>query len=240
MEFCGGTHLSNVAQAKFFAIVEEGSISKGIRRVVAITGDRANESLVLAKQIEAMLSHARSLHGKELEAAVTELQQTIPAAVISVATKAHLKEELKSIEKMMMAEKKEVAAKQLEEALRGVEAVVKEVKEKGEAGRVFYTVDALESANATKMMQKVRELDKEGSYFIFSVDRVNPKVAMYALVAKEKGTKTFSAKSWIAAVAAECGGKGGGNPTLAQGQSKDITNVEKAFQKAEEMLKDSM
>ena len=220
--------------------MEEGSISKGIRRVVAITGDRANESLVLAKQIEAMLSHARSLHGKELEAAVTELQQTIPAAVISVATKAHLKEELKSIEKMMMAEKKEVAAKQLEEALRGVEAVVKEVKEKGEAGRVFYTVDALESANATKMMQKVRELDKEGSYFIFSVDRVNPKVAMYALVAKEKGTKTFSAKSWIAAVAAECGGKGGGNPTLAQGQSKDITNVEKAFQKAEEMLKESM
>lgn len=208
--------------------------------MVAITGDRANESLVLAKQIEAMLSHARSLHGKELEAAVTELQQTIPAAVISVATKAHLKEELKSIEKMMMAEKKEVAAKQLEEALRGVEAVVKEVKEKGEAGRVFYTVDALESANATKMMQKVRELDKEGSYFIFSVDRVNPKVAMYALVAKEKGTKTFSAKTWIAAVAAECGGKGGGNPTLAQGQSKDITNVEKAFQKAEEMLKESM
>ena len=240
MEFCGGTHLSNVAQAKFFAIVEEGSISKGIRRVVAITGDRANESQVPAKQIEAMLSHARSLHGKELEAAVTELQQTIPAAVISVATKAHLKEELKSIEKMMMAEKKEVAAKQLEEALRGVEAVVKEVKEKGEAGRVFYTVDALESANATKMMQKVRELDKEGSYFIFSVDRVNPKVAMYALVAKEKGTKTFSAKTWIAAVAAECGGKGGGNPTLAQGQSKDITNVEKAFQKAEEMLKESM
>ena len=240
MEVCGGTHRSNVAQAKFFAIVEEGSISKGIRRVVAITGDRANESLVLAKQIEAMLSHARSLHGKELEAAVTELQQTIPAAVISVATKAHLKEELESIEKMMMAEKKEVAAKQLEEALRGVEAVVKEVKEKGEAGRVFYTVGALESANATKMMQKVRELDKEGSYFIFSVDRVNPKVAMYALVAKEKGTKTFSAKTWIAAVAAECGGKGGGNPTLAQGQSKDITNVEKAFQKAEEMLKESM
>ena len=240
MEFCGGTHLSNVAQAKFFAIVEEGSISKGIRRVVAITGDRANESLVLAKQIEAMLSHARSLHGKELEAAVTELQQTIPAAVISVATKAHRKEELKSIERMMRAETKEVAAKQLEEALRGVEAVVKEVKETGEAGRVFYTVDALESANATKMMQKVRELDKEGSYFIFSVDRVNPKVAMYALVAKEKGTKTFSAKTWIAAVAAECGGKGGGNPTLAQGQSKDITNVEKAFQKAEEMLKESM
>ena len=62
VEFCGGTLLSNLAQAKYFAIVEEGSISKGIRRIVAITGDRANESIVLANQIEGMLSHARSLH----------------------------------------------------------------------------------------------------------------------------------------------------------------------------------
>ena len=90
------------------------------------------------------------------------------------------------------------------------------------------------------LMQKLRELDKEGSYFFFSVDRALPKVSMYALVAKEKGTKTFSAKTWIAAVAAECGGKGGGSPMLAQGQSKDISNVEKAFQKAEEMLKESL
>lgn len=186
------------------------------------------------------MSHARSLHGKELEAAVAELQQAIPAAVVSVASKAHLKEELKALEKLMMAEKKEAAAKQLEAAVTGLEAIVKEVLEKKEGGRVFYTVEGLESANATKLMQKLRELDKDGSYFFFSVDRALPKVAMYALVAKEKGTKTFSAKTWLAAVAAECGGKGGGSPMLAQGQSKDISNVEKAFQKAEAILKESL
>ena len=148
VEFCGGTHLSNLAQAKFFAIVEEGSISKGIRRIVAITGDRANESIVLANQIQGMLSHARSLHGKELEAAVTELQQLLPTAVISVPTK----------------------------------------------------------------------------------------VAMYALVAKEKASKTFSAKTWISEVAAVSGGKGGGSPMQAQGQSKDTSNVAAAFEKAKEIL----
>lgn len=54
--------MNNLAQAKFFTIVEEGSISKGVRRVVAITGDRANESIVYANQIEGMISHARALH----------------------------------------------------------------------------------------------------------------------------------------------------------------------------------
>ena len=186
VEFCGGTHLSNLAQAKFFAIVEEGSISKGIRRIVAITGDRANESIVLANQIQGMLSHARSLHGKELEAAVTELQQLLPTAVISVPTKVAFKEELKALEKTMMAERKEAVAKQLEEAVAQATAMVAEVKEKQEKGRVAYIVEGIDSSNASKLMQKIRELDAEGSYFLFSVDKVNSKVAMYALVAKEK------------------------------------------------------
>ena len=222
VEFCGGTHLSNLAQAKFFAIVEEGSISKGIRRIVAITGDRANESIVLANQIQGMLSHARSLHGKELEAAVTELQQLLPTAVISVPTKVAFKEELKALEKTMMAERKEAVAKQLEEAV--------------EKGRVAYIVEGIDSSNASKLMQKIRELDAEGSYFLFSVDKVNSKVAMYALVAKEKASKTFSAKTWISEVAAVCGGKGGGSPMQAQGQSKDTSNVAAAFEKAKEIL----
>ena len=231
VEFCGGTHLSNLAQAKFFAIVEEGSISKGIRRIVAITGDRANESIVLANQIQGMLSHARSLHGKELEAAVTELQQLLPTAVISVPTK-----ELKALEKTMMAERKEAVAKQLEEAVAQATAMVAEVKEKQEKGRVAYIVEGIDSSNASKLMQKIRELDAEGSYFLFSVDKANSKVAMYALVAKEKASKTFSAKTWISEVAAVCGGKGGGSPMQAQGQSKDTSNVAAAFEKAKEIL----
>ena len=88
------------------------------------------------------------------------------------------------------------------------------------------------------MMQKIRELDAAGNYFIFSVD--TGKVAMYALVAKEKATKTFSAKTWISEVAAVCGGKGGGSPVQAQGQSKDTSNVEAAFKKAEEIFQSSL
>lgn len=167
--------------------------------------------------------------------AVAELQQTLASAVISVVQKVQFKEELKSLEKKMMAEKKEAIAKQLEQVTEQVTKIVEEVKQKQEGGRVFYTVEGIDSSNATKMMQKVRELDADGSYFIFSVSPA--KVAMYALVAKAKGTKTFSAKTWISEVAAVCGGKGGGSPLQAQGQSKDPSNVAAAFAKAEEILK---
>ena len=41
VEFCGGTHLSNTAEAQAFVLVEETAIAKGIRRVTAVTGEAA-------------------------------------------------------------------------------------------------------------------------------------------------------------------------------------------------------
>ncbi len=41
VEFCGGTHLSNTSEAVAFVILEESGISKGIRRIVALTKDKA-------------------------------------------------------------------------------------------------------------------------------------------------------------------------------------------------------
>eukprot|EP00639_Heterosigma_akashiwo_P035540 CAMPEP_0194722734 /NCGR_PEP_ID=MMETSP0296-20130528/13810_1 /TAXON_ID=39354 /ORGANISM="Heterosigma akashiwo, Strain CCMP2393" /LENGTH=780 /DNA_ID=CAMNT_0039625847 /DNA_START=273 /DNA_END=2612 /DNA_ORIENTATION=+ len=41
VEFCGGTHLANTAEACAFAIVEETGIAKGVRRVTCLTGEPA-------------------------------------------------------------------------------------------------------------------------------------------------------------------------------------------------------
>jgi alanyl-tRNA synthetase len=37
IEFCGGTHLSNTADAEDFVLVEESGIAKGVRRIVGLT-----------------------------------------------------------------------------------------------------------------------------------------------------------------------------------------------------------
>jgi alanyl-tRNA synthetase len=65
VEFCGGTHLTNTAQAEHFVVVEETAIAKGIRRVTAVTGELALEakragaccSEVPARRLLALNSH---------------------------------------------------------------------------------------------------------------------------------------------------------------------------------------
>jgi alanyl-tRNA synthetase len=44
VEFCGGTHVSNTRQIDRFVLISEEAVSKGIRRVVGVTGDTAREA----------------------------------------------------------------------------------------------------------------------------------------------------------------------------------------------------
>ena len=44
VEFCGGQHLSNTADAECFALVEETAVAKGVRRIVAVTRGAARQA----------------------------------------------------------------------------------------------------------------------------------------------------------------------------------------------------
>jgi len=45
VEFCGGTHLANTAEAEAFVLTEETAVAKGIRRITALTRDAAKKAV---------------------------------------------------------------------------------------------------------------------------------------------------------------------------------------------------
>src|SRR5690606_9663881 len=45
VEFCGGTHLARTGEAAAFALVSEEGVSKGVRRIVALTGEAAKSAI---------------------------------------------------------------------------------------------------------------------------------------------------------------------------------------------------
>ena len=63
VEFCGGTHLSNSANAEDFVLVEESGIAKGIRRIVGLTREGARVARALAQTLLERLSALESMQG---------------------------------------------------------------------------------------------------------------------------------------------------------------------------------
>lgn len=76
-ELCGGTHLTNTDQVVAFEIVNEESVSAGIRRIEALTGDRAREHADATTKALAELAEKLGVSESAVPTAIRGLMQKV-------------------------------------------------------------------------------------------------------------------------------------------------------------------
>ncbi|MEM1423507.1 MAG: alanine--tRNA ligase, partial [Planctomycetota bacterium] len=94
VEFCGGTHLDSTGGCGAFAIVAEESVSKGVRRVVALTGAAAVVADEHADALMAALARAEGAGDDGLAGEIARLQEMIDTAEIPLVRRPALVERL--------------------------------------------------------------------------------------------------------------------------------------------------
>jgi alanyl-tRNA synthetase len=203
-ELCGGTHVGRTGDIGVCKVVYEGSISAGVRRIEAITG----------------------------EAALRQYQESTDAIRrIAGMMKASEPELIEHVEKLLAGERaREKQVVQLKEklaqaAVAGLEAQARTVKN----SRVLVArVDSLDRQQMRTLADSLRNQWKSAVLVLASAE--DGAVSIVAAVTKDLTGKVQAGKL-VSAVAQAVGGKGGGRPDMAEGGGKDVAALDGALDK---------
>ncbi|GFR48410.1 hypothetical protein Agub_g10304, partial [Astrephomene gubernaculifera] len=228
IEFCGGTHLSNTAEAEAFALLSEEGIAKGVRRIVAVTRGEAVRAIEAAARMRAELAAIAALPDEQLEKACKAFKESVDAAVIPAADKAALREELAALGRRVVEYQKAAAA--ANKALAAEKAVV--AADAAVAAGKAFVVGRLDVGLDTKATAEacaaITAKHPTLAALFVSVDAEKGKALAYAGVPDALISK-IKANEWVSAALAPLGGKGGGKPGSAQGQGPNVEKAEEAL-----------
>ena len=206
-ELCGGTHTGATGEIGLIKILKEGSVSSGVRRVEAITG-------------EGSVQHFRKDH--QLENVVAALAAHSETASPADALKAELEKKDAEIKRLA----RELDQARMKSASSSTSNVGQNVKEIKGVKVLAHRVDNLERAQLRTLVDQLR--DKIGSGVVVLGSASNGNVALIVGVTKDL-TGRLQAGKVIGPVAQKVGGKGGGRPDLAEAGGKDASALDAAL-----------
>ena len=209
-ELCGGTHTAATGEIGLIKILKEGSVSSGVRRVEAVTG-------------EGSLYHFRRDHA--LENVVAGL--TARESGLAPAESLKLEWERKEAEiKRLARELDQIRMKQASSSTAEVGGKIRDI---GGVKVLAHRVDNLERPQMRTLVDQLRA--KLGSGVVVLGSATNGNVALIVGVTKDL-TSRIQAGKVVGAVAEKVGGKGGGRPDLAEAGGKNASALDAALGEA--------
>ena len=201
-ELCGGTHLTSTGQVGLCRVISEEPIAAGIRRITAVTGERAIASVHEQEAILKQLGAALKVPARDLPTRVTALQDEIRA----------LKQDLAVLSKASIAH-----------------AAVKLLADAETVGTTKLICHKLEKVDRDQLRIYANELvSTGGSVAVILGAVIDDKVAFIAAVSKDL-IKKAKAGDCVKAAAAVAGGGGGGKPDMAEAGGRMPEKLDEAL-----------
>jgi alanyl-tRNA synthetase len=201
-ELCGGTHVHRTGEIGVFKIVSEQSAAAGVRRIEAISGDRA------------LAEYQRALSTLKTAAGLLNTTEDGIAAAIE-----RQMEQVKSLERQLDGLKRKAAGSQ-------AQSLTDQVRDVKGVKVLAAKVENVDRDALRQMVDTLRQ--KLGSGVVVLASAEDGKVSLITGVTKDLVPKIHAGKI-VQELAKLVGGSGGGRPDLAEAGGKDTSGIETAL-----------
>ncbi|NMA92885.1 MAG: alanine--tRNA ligase [Firmicutes bacterium] len=211
-ELCGGTHVDSTGEIGLLRFLSEEGIGSGLRRIEAVTGEKAYRFTV---------GQTRQLQN------LSEILRTPPERL-----------EEKVQEMLRVQRQVEVANRDLKMKLTSfqVEALLSKTKEVNGVKVISEIVEADSMEHLLMFTDQIKERLDGGVVVLGAVE--GGKVLLTGAVTPDLVKQGISAKEIIVAVARQVGGGGGGRPDLARAGGKNPAALPAALKRVSSLVRE--
>ncbi|MBQ3053821.1 MAG: alanine--tRNA ligase [Clostridia bacterium] len=212
IEFCGGCHLTNTANAGMFKLLSETGVAAGVRRIEGVTGLGVLEYI------------------REKNALISKTAEALKTTEGELITRANgVINEIRDLKSELEAAKSKLAGGMLDEIIS-----LAQVKEG--VSVIATPVKGMKGDELRTLCDKIK--DKLPCSAMIIASESDGKITFVGMATKEAVAKGIHIGNTIKAATLVVGGNGGGKPDMAQGAGKDVSKINDAIEVAKQTLLD--
>lgn len=210
IELCGGCHVNNTAEVLIFKIKSETSAAAGVRRIEAITGRAVYEDLI------------------KKEDTIKNIAQSLDAKVNNISSRINsLKSEIEAKD----SEIKRLKSQSNKDIYSELKGKIKNIN------GVNLLIAKFNNISIDELRDLENRLKTEYDNLVIIFATVTDKV-VFTVSVDDNLTDKYNAGKIVREIAQITGGNGGGRKNFAQAGGNDLSALEKALERAYEIIKE--
>ncbi|MGC9470592.1 MAG: alanine--tRNA ligase [Bacteroidales bacterium] len=211
IELCGGTHVQSSGQIGIFKIVSESAVAAGIRRIEAVTGEKAEEYFRELENTQKELQHLLRVKSGQLVQSVKKLQEELQE--LRKKTASLHRESLQEIKKRLRSSAREING-------------------------IYLIAERIDVEDAGQLRDLSFQLRQEISPLFLVLGAESEGKALLSVMISDDLVKDrgFNAGTMIREMAREIQGGGGGQPFFATAGGKYPAGLDRALERAVSMV----